>query len=81
VPVEAVADAPDIKTDEQESAIVNEDIISFEVDFSDEPNMRTAVEELCYDEAALLLKSLYIRAKAGGDARRLAEIVKRCLLS
>ena len=79
--VETVAAATDIKTEDQEAYIINEEIISYEIDFIDEQDMRIAVEGLEYDEAALLLQSLFIRAKAGGDARRLAEIVKRCLLS
>jgi len=58
-----------------------EDIICFEIDFADDPDMCKAVEDLNYDEAALLLQTLFIRAKANSEAHKLAEIVKRCLLA
>jgi len=45
------------------------------------PDMRTAVAELSEEGAVVLLRALLERAKAGGDARKMAEIVKRCLLT
>ena len=48
--------------------------------FSDEPQMKKAVEELTEDEAKELLHTLFIRAKGGGDAAFMADVVKRCLL-
>lgn len=48
--------------------------------FSDEPQMEKAVEELTEQEAIELLHTLFIRAKAGGEAATIADVVKRCLL-
>jgi len=48
--------------------------------FSDEQQMKTAVAELSEQEAMELLHTLFIRAKGGGEAAHIAEVVKRCLL-
>jgi len=48
--------------------------------FSDEPDMKKAVEELSETEAVELLHTLFIRAKGGGEAKFLTDVVKRCLL-
>jgi hypothetical protein len=56
------------------------DTIIFEFAFPDTDTMRTAIQEMSDDDAVLLLKSLFLRAKAGGDAEQFAELVKRCLL-
>lgn len=64
---------------EDENA-VSEDIIVYELEFSDEPCMQKAMEELDEDMTQILLKSLFIRAKAGGQAAVYADVIKRCLL-
>ena len=57
-----------------------EDTLEVTLLFSDEPDMKKAVEELSETEATELLHTLFIRAKGGGEAKVLADIVKRCLL-
>jgi len=57
-----------------------EDVLEVTLLFSDEPDMKQAVEELSETEAAELLHTLFIRAKGGGEAKFLADVVKRCLL-
>ncbi|MCL1820422.1 MAG: hypothetical protein FWG36_07195 [Oscillospiraceae bacterium] len=53
----------------------------FRVTINDSGKMRGMVDELDYDGAARLLEALFIRAKAGGNAEQLCEIVKYCLLA
>jgi hypothetical protein len=48
--------------------------------FSNEPKMKKAVDELTAQEASELLHTLFIRAKGGGEAEHIANVVKRCLL-
>jgi len=48
--------------------------------FSNEAQMKKAVDELTEQEAAELLHTLFIRAKGGGEAKFIADVVKRCLL-
>jgi hypothetical protein len=48
--------------------------------FADTPQFNKAVKELNEQEAIELLHTLFIRAKGGGEAANLADIVKRCLL-
>lgn len=54
--------------------------INIGLTFPDSPQMRNAVAKLSDDDATQLLRALFMRAKAGGDAARIVEIVKRCLL-
>lgn len=48
--------------------------------FSNSPELATAAIELPLEEAHQLLTALYVRAKAGGNAKQIADLVKRCLL-
>jgi hypothetical protein len=48
--------------------------------FSNTPQMVKAVEELTEQDAIELLHTLFIRAKGGGEAAFIADIVKKCLL-
>jgi len=57
-----------------------EDALEVTLLFSDEPDMKKAIEELSETEAVELLHTLFIRAKGGSDAKFLADVVKRCLL-
>ncbi|MDR2557967.1 MAG: hypothetical protein LBC86_00250, partial [Oscillospiraceae bacterium] len=43
--------------------------------------MDKAVKDLSEDNAVILLKALSYKAKAGGNAETLYDLVKRCLLS
>jgi hypothetical protein len=56
------------------------DALQVTIQFSDEPKMKQAVAELTEQEAVELLHTLLIRAKGGGEAEAIADIVKRCLL-
>ena len=67
---------PDVERVELET----EAAIEMRLLFSDEPQMKKAVEDLTEQEAAELLHTLFIRAKGGGEAAHIAEVVKRCLL-
>lgn len=51
-----------------------------QLNLPDSSSIQTAVDELSEDGWQLLLKALFIRAKAGGQAKQYAELVKRCLL-
>ena len=57
-----------------------EDVIVYEFAFPDDERFNKAMNTMNEDEAVLLLKSLFKRAEAGGDAEEYAELVKRCLL-
>jgi hypothetical protein len=43
--------------------------------------MQKAVKDLSEQEAIELLHTLFIRAKGGGEAELIADVVKRCLLN
>lgn len=58
-----------------------EDIIELTIELSDSEKMRKAVSELTEDEAVALLKTLFTRARAGGEAEQICDFVLRCLLS
>ncbi len=58
-----------------------EDVVSVTVTFSNTDRMKEAAETLDYDNAASLLNGLSLRAKAGGEAEQLWELVKLCLLA
>jgi hypothetical protein len=49
--------------------------------FSNSLELAAAASQLTKEEALELLGALYIRAKAGGNAAQVFEIVKRCLLT
>jgi len=59
----------------------DEPVQDFEFSLSCSEEMQQAIAALDTESAVLLLKSLFIRAEAGGMAEHLADIVKRCLLS
>jgi hypothetical protein len=69
-----------ISTDAGETEMAVEAVKEIKLLFSDEPQMKKAVEELTEAEAAELLHTLFIRAKGGGEAAKIADVVKRCLL-
>jgi len=52
----------------------------FSSDFSNSPELNEAVAALTEEDAVQLLRALLIRERAGGNASRLADFVKRCLL-
>lgn len=68
-------------TDEAILDAEESDAIHIELSLRDSPDMQKAIAELGEDDAIMLLRSLFIRSKAGGQAMQLAELVKRCLLS
>jgi hypothetical protein len=53
----------------------------FRVTINESEQMREATKNLDLQSATQLLEALFIRAKAGGNAERLCEVVKHCLLS
>ena len=53
----------------------------FRVTINESEQMREAAKNLDLQSATQLLEALFIRAKAGGNADRLCEVVKHCLLS
>jgi hypothetical protein len=53
----------------------------FRVSINESEQMRAMVDQLDLASATQLLEGLYIRAKAGGNAEQLCEIVKYCLLA
>ena len=57
-----------------------EDMICFEVAFPDSDEIRKSIANLPEEDAAALLHTLYIRARASSDAKELLEFVKRSLL-
>lgn len=69
-------DAPELELDDEDDMIVYE----FAFPFPDDEKFKKAMDALTEDDAVLLLKSLFRRAEAGGDAEEYAELVKRCLL-
>jgi hypothetical protein len=52
----------------------------FPSEFSNSPELAEAAAGLSVEEAQQLLAALLIRARTGGNAARLADLVKRCLL-
>lgn len=59
----------------------DEDTITVSITLSNTPQMQAAVERLDAESAGQLLQALYLRAKAGGNAEQLWDVVKLCLLS
>ena len=57
-----------------------EEMICFEVAFPDSDEIRKSIANLPEEDAAALLHTLYIRARASSDAKELLEFVKRSLL-
>lgn len=53
----------------------------FRIELSNSQKMDDAVARLDEETAIMLLKALYKRAEAGGDAEMICDIVKRCLLA
>jgi hypothetical protein len=58
-----------------------ENTITIPITLTNAPQMREAIGGLDADNAAMLLRALYVRAKAGGNAETLLDVVKLCLLS
>jgi hypothetical protein len=79
-PNDELADDGMEKADAETTAISEKSVKEYKLLFSDEPQMKKAVEELTETEAAELLHTLFIRAKGGGEAAEIADVVKRCLL-
>ena len=73
-PAEENESKPNIETPGMSKAI-------YTSDFFNSPEFSKAAEELPLEEAQQLLTALYIRAKAGGNAAHIADIVRRCLLT
>jgi hypothetical protein len=59
----------------------DENAITIPITLSNAPKMREAINKLDAESAAQLLRALYLRAKAGGNAEQLLDVVKLCLLS
>ncbi|GHU93954.1 hypothetical protein FACS1894208_04220 [Clostridia bacterium] len=57
----------------------DEETTTFTFDLTEQ--MKKTVEELSAEDAAKLLNALFLRAKAGGQAKQLCEVVKYCLLA
>jgi len=75
-----------IEPDKNNDAIVSEcekkdSVICVQMKLSDTEDMINSIEGLAEEDAVLLLKSLFYRSKAGGQAKELADLVKRCLLT
>ncbi|MDR1692886.1 MAG: hypothetical protein LBR72_05955 [Oscillospiraceae bacterium] len=52
----------------------------FALDFTNSVELGETAGQLEVEEAVQLLRALFIRAKAGGNAAQIADVVKRCLL-
>jgi len=78
--VQEAAAEPLAETCEECGEAEMEDVLEITLAFPDDPEMNQAVAELTETEAAELLHTLFIRAKGGGDAKLLLDVVKRCLL-
>jgi hypothetical protein len=63
-----------------EDSIPESETVEVTLLFSNDTKMRQAVAELSEQEASELLHTLFIRAKGGGEAEHIADVVKRCLL-
>ena len=71
-----IKDEPAVSVNEESAKTVN-----IQMALSDSDEMNKTMEDLTEDNAVLLLKSLFYRSKAGGQAKELANLVKRCLLT
>jgi hypothetical protein len=80
VTAEITVDSELVAVEDDEDDTNIENVLEITLMFSDEPKMKTAVEELTEQEAMELLHTLFIRAKGGSQAEFLADVVKRCLL-
>ena len=89
-PEENTQSVSDESADASESALeTNLEIISdlaknkiiMRVKISNTPKTQEVAENLSFDEMTQLLQSLSIRAKTGGDAKNIINVVKYCLLS
>jgi hypothetical protein len=58
-----------------------ENTVTIPITLTNAPKMREAIDTLDADSASKLLGALYLRAKAGGNAEQLLDVVKLCLLS
>jgi hypothetical protein len=67
--------------DKAPEAAAEDDTVTVSITLNNSPKMRAAVEKLDADNAAQLLHALCLRAKAGGNAEQLWDVVKLCLLS
>ena len=74
-------DEVNTESEDDIDALIAHDIKIIEEHFADDQEMVSAIENLCEDEAIILLKALFIRAKAGGNAAVDLTDVKRRLLS
>ena len=63
------------------AAAADEETVTVSITLSNTPKMQDAVKKLDADNAVQLLHALYLRAKAGGNAEQLWDVVKLCLLS
>jgi len=67
---------------QSEAAIAQpDDADDFVITLSNSEAMQQALAKMDEESAVLLLKSLFLRAEAGGLAEKLADTVKRCLLT
>jgi len=60
--------------------VLENDTHVFEFVFPNSDKINGAIEDMTDDDAVVLMKALFMRAKAGGEAEELAGFVKRCLL-
>lgn len=58
-----------------------DDTVTVSITLSNTPKMQGAVAKLDAENAVHLLHALHLRAKAGGNAEQLWDVVKLCLLS
>jgi hypothetical protein len=66
---------------EAAETVIEENTITIPITLTNAPKMRDAIGTLDADSASQLLQALYLRAKAGGNAEQLLDVVKLCLLS
>ena len=75
--------APEVQATEQAAPepVVADDTIEIKITLPENKAVHDAVGALTEDEIISLLKALLIKEKAGGAPEKMAEIIKRCLLS
>lgn len=63
------------------ASVGDEDTVTVSITLNNSAKMKTAAANLDSENAAQLLHALCLRAKAGGNAEQLWDVVKLCLLS
>ena len=73
-------DAPGVSKEQGNDSPKTGTKAMFSSDFSNSPELAKAADELSLEDAHHLLTSLYIKARAGGDAAKLLDFIKRSLM-